>query len=153
MAKEETTKKATPLSRRLYRSQTRAVIAGVAAGLGEYFDIDPVIIRLLFIVIVFFGGFGIPLYIVLWILLPKKNTGDLGTEETMKSNIAEMRMQAETLGERIRSHKSNTSTRNFFAYATIAIGALILLDNLGMFRFNLYWPVILIILGLLLLVK
>jgi phage shock protein C len=58
-------------SKRLYRSSTSKMVAGVAGGLAEYFDIDPVIIRLVFIILaVAGGGSGIPIYIILWIALP-----------------------------------------------------------------------------------
>src|SRR4051812_17467719 len=54
----------------LYRSRSQKMIAGVAGGLGEYFDVDPVLIRLLFVVTSFISGAGILAYIVLWIVLP-----------------------------------------------------------------------------------
>ena len=57
--------------KRLYRSSTSKMIAGVSGGLAEYFDIDPVIIRLIFVLLaVAGGGSGIPIYIILWIALP-----------------------------------------------------------------------------------
>jgi phage shock protein C len=55
---------------RLYRSRSQKMIAGVAGGLGEYFDVDPVLIRLLFVVTSFISGAGILAYIVLWIVIP-----------------------------------------------------------------------------------
>jgi phage shock protein PspC (stress-responsive transcriptional regulator) len=57
-------------SRRLYRNPDNRVIGGVCSGLGAYFDIDPVILRIIF-VILFFVGFGPLLYIILWIVIPK----------------------------------------------------------------------------------
>jgi phage shock protein C len=59
--------------KRLYRSSTDKKIAGVCGGLGEYFQIDPIIFRIIFVVLVF-AGFapGVLPYIVLWILIPKK---------------------------------------------------------------------------------
>ena len=57
--------------KRLYRSRTDKIIAGVCGGLGKYFDIDPVIIRLLFVLLSFAGmGSGILVYIVAWITIP-----------------------------------------------------------------------------------
>jgi phage shock protein PspC (stress-responsive transcriptional regulator) len=47
-------------------------IAGVCAGLGEYFDIDPVFFRLFFLVSLFFGGVGALIYVLLWIMAPEK---------------------------------------------------------------------------------
>lgn len=58
--------------KRLYRSKTNRVIAGVCGGIGEYFNIDPTIVRLLWIMFVFLGGSGILAYIIAWIIIPDK---------------------------------------------------------------------------------
>ena len=57
-------------NKRLYRSAKSKVFGGVAGGIAEYFEIDPVIIRLLFVVIAFAGGGGAVVYLILWIALP-----------------------------------------------------------------------------------
>jgi len=59
------------MTKRLYRSRTNSVIAGVAGGLGEYLDIDPVLIRIAFVVATFAGGFGIITYIIAWVIMPE----------------------------------------------------------------------------------
>lgn len=56
--------------KRVYRSKVDKKIAGVCGGLANYFDIDPVIVRLLWILFLFLGGAGIILYIVAWIVIP-----------------------------------------------------------------------------------
>lgn len=56
----------------LYRSRKQKVMAGVAGGIAEYFDIDPVFIRVLFVVSIFASGVGIIAYIVLWIVTPQE---------------------------------------------------------------------------------
>lgn len=56
--------------KKLYRSQKNKILAGVCSGLGEYFEIDPVIIRLLWIVLTFLGGFGVVLYILAIFIIP-----------------------------------------------------------------------------------
>jgi phage shock protein PspC (stress-responsive transcriptional regulator) len=56
---------------KLYRSSTNRVLAGVCAGLADYFNIDPIIVRLLFLVFLF-AGFGIIIYIIAWIFIPTK---------------------------------------------------------------------------------
>jgi phage shock protein C len=58
-------------SKRLYRSQTDRKFAGVAGGLGEYFVMDPLLIRLVFVVLALAGGGGVLIYIVLWIVTPE----------------------------------------------------------------------------------
>jgi phage shock protein C len=60
--------------KRLYRSETDKVIAGVCGGLSEYFNIDPVIIRILFLLIALPGGISILVYFVFWIAMPLKST-------------------------------------------------------------------------------
>jgi len=56
--------------RRLYRNSKDRKLGGVCSGLGDYFNVDPVIIRLAFILLIFAGG-GIA-YLVAWIIVPEK---------------------------------------------------------------------------------
>ncbi len=58
-------------NKKLYRSNTDKMIAGVCGGLGQYFGVDPTLIRLIFALLVVFGvGSGVLLYIVLAIVIP-----------------------------------------------------------------------------------
>ena len=57
---------------RLYRSTTSRVFGGVAGGIAEFFSIDPVIIRILFVLAAIFGGGGVIIYLVLWIAVPER---------------------------------------------------------------------------------
>src|SRR4051794_36186997 len=57
-------------SRRFTRSSSDRVIAGVAGGLGRYFSIDPVVVRIAFVVLTFFGGAGFIAYGAAWLLVP-----------------------------------------------------------------------------------
>ncbi|MCC6177494.1 MAG: PspC domain-containing protein [Chloroflexi bacterium] len=65
---------------RLYRSRSQKMIAGVCGGLGEYFDVDPVLVRLLFVVTALISGIGILAYIVFWIVVPLQGAGSSRTE-------------------------------------------------------------------------
>jgi phage shock protein PspC (stress-responsive transcriptional regulator) len=56
---------------RIRRSRSDRKVAGVAGGLGRHLDIDPVILRVAFVVLTFFGGVGLLLYVALWLLLPE----------------------------------------------------------------------------------
>ena len=58
--------------KKLYRSKTDSKIAGICSGIGDYFEIDTVIIRLLFLAGFFLGG-GLIVYIIGWIVIPLKN--------------------------------------------------------------------------------
>lgn len=68
--------------KRLYRSSTDRVIAGVCGGLGEYLNIDPVILRVLFAFLVLGQGSGILLYCILWIALPEEEK--VNSEDTVQ---------------------------------------------------------------------
>jgi phage shock protein C len=61
--------------KRFYRSRNDRVLAGVCGGLAEYFDIDPLLIRLLFVVLALIGGGGFLLYIILWIVTKEVPAG------------------------------------------------------------------------------
>ncbi len=60
--------------RKFYRNPDDALIGGVASGLAAYFGIEPVVVRLLFLVTLFFGGFGVLLYIILLVIVPEAKT-------------------------------------------------------------------------------
>ncbi|MBN2612779.1 MAG: PspC domain-containing protein [Bacteroidales bacterium] len=56
--------------KRIYRDPDNRVLGGVCAGLGAYFNIDPVIFRIIIVILTPFGGAGLLIYIVLWIIIP-----------------------------------------------------------------------------------
>lgn len=58
-------------NKRLYRSSTNYMICGVCGGIGEYFNIDPTLVRLAWVIFSFMGGFGILAYIIASIIIPK----------------------------------------------------------------------------------
>jgi phage shock protein C len=58
--------------KRIYRSIKDKVIGGVCAGLGKYWSTDPILIRLLFILLFIGFGTGLLLYIIMWIIIPQE---------------------------------------------------------------------------------
>ena len=48
------------------------MVGGVCAGIGEYLGIDPTIVRIIYVLMIFFAGFGIILYLILWLIMPAK---------------------------------------------------------------------------------
>lgn len=58
-------------TKRLYRSRTNRKIEGVCGGLGEYFNVDPTLVRVLFVLMALAGGPGVILYIILWMVIPE----------------------------------------------------------------------------------
>ena len=64
------------MSKKLTRSNNNVMIAGVAAGLGEYLDIDPVLIRVFFVLLTLLGGHGILIYFLLWLIMPQESVSE-----------------------------------------------------------------------------
>lgn len=61
------------MNKKLYRSKKNRIIAGVCGGIGEYFNVDPTLIRLLWLLIsVMSAGSGIIAYIIAWIIIPEE---------------------------------------------------------------------------------
>lgn len=58
--------------KKIYRSRMEKVFGGVCGGLGNYLDIDPVLIRVIFVVAALFNGFGLLAYIILWVIIPEE---------------------------------------------------------------------------------
>ncbi|NJK87360.1 MAG: PspC domain-containing protein [Bacteroidales bacterium] len=61
-------------TKRIYRDPDNRVLGGVCGGLGHYFNIDPLIFRILFIVLFFGYGTGLLIYIIMWIIIPEART-------------------------------------------------------------------------------
>ena len=62
-------------TKRLYRIRDGRLVAGVCAGLAAYFGIDPTLVRLAFVFLTVFGGFGILLYLGAWLVIPDETDG------------------------------------------------------------------------------
>jgi phage shock protein PspC (stress-responsive transcriptional regulator) len=58
--------------KRVYRSRTDRVLGGVCSGLGKYFGLDPVLLRVLWAIAFFVGGAGLLAYIIAWIIIPEE---------------------------------------------------------------------------------
>ena len=90
-ADEEAEAVTTKRKRRLYRDPDNRVIGGVCGGLGAYFNMDPVILRIIFVVLFLINGIGLLAYLILWIAVPKaQNTAqrlEMRGQEVTVSNI------------------------------------------------------------------
>ncbi len=118
-------------SKRLYRDPDNRILGGVCSGIATFFNIDPLIIRLLFLILIFaFGIIGI-IYIVLWALLPAAHTTaqklEMRGENFKISDIEKnVRKEYETVKDNLRNFKNTRDyerSRNFFDGLVFAIGA------------------------------
>ena len=67
----------------LRRGGPRRMLAGVAVGLADYFDIDPTLVRVGFVVLTLLGGLAVPLYLAGWLLIPEEGAELSVAEELM----------------------------------------------------------------------
>jgi len=68
---------------RLHRRRGGRMLGGVAAGLADYFDVDPVLVRVGFVVLALVGGLAVPLYLAGWALIPDEDTDTSIAEEIL----------------------------------------------------------------------
>ncbi|MDO9535947.1 MAG: PspC domain-containing protein [Bacillota bacterium] len=146
------------MNNRVYRSHSNKVIAGVAGGLAEYFDVDVVLVRLLWVVAGFAGG-GILAYIIAWIVIPERDS-IVNRKENIYSQNHEMETEPESVIEETEKTTSGQGTeqvrarrQRIFGLFLIGFGIIFLARQfLGIF-FHSFWPVLLIILGVFLLIR
>lgn len=145
----------------LYRSETNKMVGGVCGGLGDYFSIDPTLIRLLFILLTIGEGAGILIYLILWLLLPSEHKAlSADGEVDFISNPEEFAGRAREMGDELReavSHPNPQSTF-FIGAALILIGIVFLVDNLNItwlrwLDFGVLWPLAVIAVGVVLIIR
>jgi phage shock protein PspC (stress-responsive transcriptional regulator) len=68
---------------RLHRVGRGRMLAGVAAGVADYFDVDPTLVRIAFVVLAFMGGIAVPLYLAGWLLIPDEDSDVSVAEELL----------------------------------------------------------------------
>ena len=115
-AKEEEVFTKIPRSRskKLFRDPDDRVLGGVCAGLASYFNIDPIIVRLLFVAFFFGGGSSLIIYVILWIVVPKAaNTAqrlEMKGEEVNISNISKtIKEELQDVKENYQNFRANKS--------------------------------------------
>ncbi|MFH1639923.1 MAG: PspC domain-containing protein [Chloroflexota bacterium] len=154
------------MEKRLFRSRTDQMIWGVCGGLARYFDIDPTIVRLIFVLSIFIGGAGIWVYLILTLIVPQERSEARTPEETIRENISDIRETASRLGHELRSSPSNEdatakeTTRQHlrhrrqaaFGILLVILGIIFLMASLNIFwwfRWSYLWPAVLVVIGIL----
>lgn len=153
---------------RVYRSETDKMLGGVCGGLGEYLKIDPLLLRILFVVLTIANGVGIAAYLVLWVILPTRSKAGLSQDQLFHENVNEIGQRARGFRDEARdalsgpwgssaaAGESSSKRMLVIGAVLVVVGLLILLDNLGLlfwFRIRDLWPLILIALGSLVLLN
>jgi phage shock protein C len=156
------------MHKRLTRDTKNAVLGGVCAGFANYFGVDPVLIRLAFILMVVLNGFGLVAYVVGWVIVPRAE-GTTGAAPSTASGtpgappgpadpagriVESVRQAGEKVADgfqRLPDEKRRGSA--IAGTVLIVLGTLFLLDRMSWWhwpywaRFSTLWPVILIAVG------
>lgn len=128
--------------KRLFRDVENGKIAGVCSGLASYFSVDVIVFRILFLVFFFFGGFSIPLYIILWIVTPKANSSIdrlrmQGKPITVDSVKEEVEAAANRLGNETKSFANKLRNNDELSDRISSIGRIIsIFVGIGMVVFG-----------------
>jgi len=154
------------MEKRLYRSRTDRMIWGVCGGLAKYFNVDPTLVRVVFVLLVLMSsGIGIIAYIILAIVVPLEGSKSATPREVVRENVEEMKesatefgkeVQATFGGERTGEAKPEVKERVnragiFFGVLLIVLGALFLLNTFNIFNWLNWghlWPLVLVAIGL-----
>lgn len=134
----------------LYRSTSNKVFGGVAGGLGEYFAVDPVIIRILFVILVFAGGASILIYPLLWIAIPAEPIKPFSFQQNADTSAGETANNPSfTTPPPVVTEESKKRNGPIVAGSIlVVVGLLFMIDKLlPNVNFGDLWPALLIIVG------
>jgi phage shock protein C len=128
------------------------MLGGVCGGLGRYLNIDSNIVRLFFVIFTLTGGFGVLLYLALWLILPVDDESIQGSGQPFgASDIGD---RARGMGDDLRQamHNSNPNSAKILGIGLVVVGAVFLVQNLNIpwlhwLRTDIFWPALLILAG------
>ncbi len=150
------------MEKRLYRSRSDRMVWGICGGLAKYFGIDPTIVRVIFVLLIFANGLGILAYIILAIVVPLESSKATEPKDTIRENVEELKETAGELGREIRSTLAGeeseseevTKTRrrrlNLLGIILVVVGIIFLLGSFDLFwwfHWGTLWPLIIVAIG------
>lgn len=163
------------MPKRLVRDKRQAVFGGVAAGFGNYLDVDPVLVRIAFVLLAFANGVGLLAYLICWVVIPRGEllqpaTGTAGATggapatasglDAVRDASAQFAAEARAAADSLRAAAPDAARAQAAVGSFLVVaGALLLAHNLGWLhwpywlRFDTLWPLLLVALGVGLIAK
>lgn len=150
------------MEKKLYRSQSNRMVAGVCGGLGIYLNIDPLLVRIFFVLLALAGnGIGVMVYLLLWITVPLEGLPrETNLQDTVQSGTEEIVEKTRAMGNEFRriAHEPNPQASLLIGIALALLGFVYLIQNLDLpwlnwFNFQNILPLLLIVGGLALLIR
>ena len=132
------------MNRKLSRSRSDSLLAGVCGGLGSYLEIDSTLIRLLFVLLSLSGGAGMFLYLACWLIVPLESDPHTSRENVHNADQANV------------THSADQHETWLIGGALLVAGCLLLVQSIGGMggmHMRMFWSFVLVALGLLLVVR
>jgi|SRR5579872_4762946 len=134
------------------------IIGGVCSGLAAGFHVDPLLVRLAFVILAFFQGIGLLIYIVLWLVMPED------TESGPRSGFDSVARDMRRVGNEVRGQLGAQGGPNapgaglgdqalVLGFVLVVLGAVLLAVNTGLVSWTVLWPVAVIAIGVGLLLR
>lgn len=126
-------------ARKIFRSRKNNILMGVCVGLANYFEIDPTLVRIIFIILTLGGGAGILIYIILALIMP--------LEPNKKDDSEEIEID--------QKNDKETKKVNFLGMALLLMGGVLLWNQFFPIKvaWEIFWPAAMMIIGLWLILK
>lgn len=145
----------------LFRSRDARMVGGVCAGLGSYLRMDPILVRIFFVMLTLADGLGMLLYLVLWLIIPVEGAQpQADIRNTMREGVEEITGRAREIGGELQAGQVPMGSQMGVIVGAVLIifGVFMFLDFLNVqwlawFRLELLWPGLLILAGSLLLLR
>ena len=151
------------MPRRLTRDTQHGIFGGVAAGFGQYLDVDPVLVRLGFVLLAFVHGLGVVFYVACWFVVPRRDVvvpAGAAAPPATGSGFEAVREAGERLAADVRAGVPEpASAQMAVGSILVVVGALWLAHNFDWLRwpwwvrFETLWPLLLVALGIGLIAK
>lgn len=160
----DTTRDANTPQPLLRRSRRDRMVFGVCGGLGEYFGVDPLLVRLAFILVSLAGGSGILAYLLLAVVLPDERRAPTAGRDGLRHNLADLQSEAGDLADEVRGGfgapadgvRRLARGPQLAGVLLLGLGLVFLLGNLGWlswFHWGVFWPLLLVALGAVVLLR
>ncbi|MBT3173241.1 MAG: PspC domain-containing protein [Lentimicrobiaceae bacterium] len=134
-------------SKKLYRVKDKEVFGGVCAGLAEYFNIDVVLVRVIFVLLALFGGGGVLIYIILWIAVPNKPYQHPNIKNETDSDPSVVNTEE----VKKKETESNSNGGLIAGVILILLGVIFLGQRIfPIYNIGDLWPLILVVVGVIL---
>lgn len=128
----------------LMRSESERMIAGVCGGLADYLNVDPVFVRLAFVVLSLASGIGIAIYLILWIVMPSE------AQSVSAAIVMDDKMETDPAALKAGNKESNNAAT--IGILLVLLGGFFLMSQLGWVS-GAFWPIVLIGAGLFLVLR